>query len=77
MTDMSFMKPAPWILRLIGRALFCGVAIIAVLWVAWILFKTSINTLLAPLGFDLQSLALPPFPTWAMAAVGIVLVVSA
>ena len=52
MTGMWFRNFEPWLLRLIGTVLY-GAAIIAVIWVAWTLLKTSLNTLLAPLGIDL------------------------
>lgn len=61
MTGMWFFNYGPWLLRLIGALLY-GLAVIAVLRVAWTLLKTSLNALLAPLGIDLRSLEGLPFP---------------
>ncbi len=61
MTGMRFFNYGPWLLRLIGAVLY-GVAVIAVLRVAWSLLKTSLNALLAPLGIDLRGLEGLPIP---------------
>jgi len=51
----------PWLLRLIGAVTY-GLAVIAVLRVAWTLLKTSLIALLAPLGIDLRSIEGLPLP---------------
>ena len=56
MTGMRFLNFGSWMLRLVGAVVY-GAALIAVLRVAWTLLKTSLTTLIAPLGLDLQSLS--------------------